>query len=389
VVGAALIGISVLEDKKAKAPFELQGSSVQVGERAAVSVDAGSLEPQAVARAKQLLATLESDVLELSRWLGVPELPPVFVTMRASLDGRTVEPVGLTEHDGLLIRANFVAPDWDPEQLRFELLARLLVQKTDGRSLFEPKAWISDGLLRWWVEQRRSAQTSSRSLLRGLWATQHEPVTAALLERWLLTNERLGSDVAEGLAHTGIEVLQRIRGRSAVDALARAFLGRWAPNDARALYYERVHPTPVLFEQATGLTLSDFLARWNAELPRLRQDPRFGALAELPNGRVHVSTSATRGATHDVRFVVELDRPAPDGLVVSLAHYRLDAFDRGLLSKLELERQDALWPSASRRFEGRLLGRYSSGDRAFLAVEIQGASLATPLRLFAERRSFE
>jgi hypothetical protein len=389
VVGAALIGITVLEAEKTKDPYQLQGSTVQVGKRAAVSVDAGSLDAHAMARAAALLATLESDVLELSSWLGLRDLPPVFVAQRANLDGRTVEHVGLTANEGLLIRANFVAPDWDAEQLRFELLARLVAQKSQERTLFEPKAWLSDGLLRWWVEQKRSTQVTSLSLLRGLWATQQEPVTAALLERWILTNERLGSDVAEGLAHTGIEVLARVRGRGAVDALARAVLGRWAPKDARALHYESVHSTPALFREATGLAWPDFLARWNQELPRLRQEPRFQALAALPRGRVQISTQAARGAIRDVRFVVELDRPAPAGLVVSLAHYRLSAFDRGLVPKLELERQDSLWPASSTRFEGRLPGSYSRGDRAFLAVEIQGAPLATPLRLSAERRSFE
>jgi hypothetical protein len=180
-----------------------------------------------------------------------------------------------------------------------------------------------------------------------------------------------------------------MRGRGAVDALARAFLGQWAPKDARSVYYERAHPMPVLFAQATGIDFAAFLARWNAELPLLRQMPRFEALERLPDGRVLLSTHTTRGTIRDLSFVVELDRPAPEGLVVSIAHYRLGAFDRGLVSNLELARQDSLWPAQTTRFEGLLRGAYSRGDRSLLAIEIQGGGLATRLRLSAERRSFE
>ncbi len=405
---ALLLAVTILEERRDKPPYTFPEQQVVRGE--ALPIEILYLLPERRGDAEALLERLERDLAALATELGRPDLPAVRVAYGPSLDPGIYDQAELEENDGILLRANFSSPlgkspvSWDAGDFSAHVVGLVLEEATDGRARFEPKAWLHDAFAHWWsirgsghesdpalagTDFEAACRNHFAPLPRALWATAGEPLSEDLLAAWLRYRERHGEDLAEAVALSGLLVLERNHGRGAVLSLARQVFGRQPPEDGRELIYEWRHPMATVFEQATSLDWSDFIAEWNLELERLRAAPACReALAAVPQGTASIEIEGSGGSVRDIVYsfrFAEAGQEPPEGTLITLLHSRLTAFDSEL-ERRDLRRVEKLWPATTREASWRLGGFYSRGSRVFLALEVESTTLGCPIRLHAERR---
>jgi hypothetical protein len=413
LVVSILMVLFFLDERRTPAPFAFTGSGVVKSARLPIQVQHG--EPAIEPEARALLSTLETDMAQLARELSLPRLPPVRVAYSPELDGRTFEVATLSRTDGVLVRAGFrQRPGWDRASFRALVLREVLRVASSGRATFEPHRWLHDGLARWWAEREAPDRCSVRSAAwaRALWLARERSLSEADLAAWSRFRERWGEPVSEGLAGAGLAVLEKLRGRAAVIALARAHFGRDVARDMREVVRELAHPPADVFAQATGLEWSRFVDAWRQELASSRAGPEgVRLLARVPRLSASVWVDPGRGDQRTVRYRVgllastdgmparerserpsgtDLQRPRPEaaptaGIVCALVHAPLSPLPQEI-PRDELRREEQVWRAGAAEVRGALEGRYSRGGRAFLAVEVTAEPLDVPLRLVAERR---
>ena len=220
------------------------------------------------------------------------------------------------------------------------------------------------------------------TLLRALVATELIPFDAALFFDWERTAERLGDDVADALAASGLRILEARIGRGGIVALARAVLARPGTGDLRDYLHDRRHPMPRLFEETTGLSWPEFLRLWAAELTRLRARPAAVALlASVPRGQFVVSSRPPAvGAT--------LTTPLTSDTTCTLRHVRLPPHDLPLDPSI-LEEVKFLWPAGQTGLRREVPDTYGGGERAFLALDCNLPAVGCWARLVAHRVTVE
>ncbi len=408
---ALMLAFAILEDRRDKQPYAFPRQQVVRGE--ALPIEILYLLPERRGDAEALLDRLVRDLGALAAELGWPSLPAVRIAYSPSLDPGIYDQAELEENDGILLRANFSSspgissPGWDAGDFSARVVGLVLDEATDGRARFEPKAWLRDAFAHWWsiraldhegagdAELETACRDHYAPLLRALWTTGGQPLSEDRLAAWSRYRERWGEDLAEAVALSGLLVLEQRHGRDAVLSLARQVFGRRPPEDLRELIYEWRHPMATVFEQATQLDWSDFIAGWNAELERLRAAPTCrDALAAVPRVEGSIEIEGSGGSVRDVVYSFRFAEPStrrqangilPEGKLVTLLHKRLTPFDSEL-ERRELRRVEKLWPATTREASWRLAGFYSRGSRAFLGLEVESAVLGCPIRIHAERR---
>ena len=395
---ALTLAFSYLDERREKEPYAFPEE--EVVRSATLPLEVLYLLPERRAEAEALLSHLETDFGALILLLNWQTRPAVRVAYSSALDAGVYDPAALAQNDGILVRANFAAADFDPSDFAAHLVGRLLDEATDGRARFEPKAWLRDGFAEWWSHGDRDSSAAApdletaclegfRPLLRALWASRTAPPSEDHLAAWLRYRERHGEDLAEAVAAGGLWVLEQMEGHDAVLSLAREVFARQPAQDLRELIYEWRHPMPEVFERATALSWPEFVAAWRAELERLATTPACRqALVGVAEGSTRLDVEAGVGAVRELVYGVSFDQPPPDSTLVTLLHGRLTAFD-DTIERRDLRREEKLWPVGKRQASWRLPGFYNQGSRAFLALEIESAVLGCPIRLHAERRVFE
>ena len=395
-----LVAMVVLDDRRAKPPYEFVDTAVVRSDTLPLEVAYGRPTERALARAT--VADLEALLSELSTALGDRVSPALRIRQHAGLDASTYDWADLASNDGLLVRANLRAPDWDAEGFAAEVVAHWLDEITEGRADHEPRAWWRDGFAEWWPRRRALPSTADETVetppsdpcadplwLRALWAEGAVGLDRDTVEDWFRTRERLGRPVARGLAYSGVHVLERMVGAEALLELARRQWGGPFHADLRDSLWAWRNPPWEVFEEALGVTLEDWLAAWGDELTRLGREPSCrAALASIPDPATAITLDDAEGL---LRVRLRFERQSIGGgeseaLLARVLHEQLTPFDRPL-DRDVLERIERRWPADQESLEIELSGVYGPGSRAFFAQEVDSTTLGCPLRLAVVRRT--
>jgi hypothetical protein len=265
------------------------------------------------------------------------------------------------------------------------VVAALIDAHVTGRAVFEPQRFFLDGYARQVVEGD-VPDAERKTLLRALYATRDAPLEQRDLVRWNVARERWGPRIAEGVAAASLRALVDAAGEEKVDELARALYREPVGDNSWVTVRTKLHPFSELFERHTGLALSDFVGVANESFDELRVAPWAAPVRDQPELRAGIDVEAVEGQLRAISMEVSQPTPRAEATVATLLHHPLEPLD-DLLVELELERDDVAWASGSRSASLRLEGRYGPGDRAFVAVEVDDATLGCPIRLAAERRT--
>lgn len=376
---AALIGWGELSPPNERPPFRFPDAGV--ARSASLPIEVMYVRDEALPDAEALIARLEPELGALRDALGWEVLPTIRVALADRLDGATFEPVVVGEDDGVMLRANFRrGPEWDEDAFVSEVVARAIDDHTGGRALWEPIEWPRDGISTWWPH-RDEATLPDAIVLRALWATRSRGPDAARLHAWDRTLQYEGERVGAALAGTGIQALEDARGASAVIALGRALFGDEVPDDSRAVVRAWLRPTPEVLHESTGLSEAELVSAWTAWLVEARTRRELApAIGALPHGEA--SLAFEQDETLSVPALVAritLDRPPATGTTVSLLHLGIGPFDE-YVWPWEPQREERAWPCApsgecERTIEIRLPGRYGTGQRAWVSLDVEGTPL--------------
>lgn len=381
VVGfGAITALSALDREPAPPPFAFTGDRVlREG-----PVEIGYLEDELRPAAAELMARLSPTVQAFSTALGI-SLPPVRVVHGPEVPAELPRLVRNHPTEGPVLRANLTASGPGARSRVIALaLHSLIWARSRGRAGIESKHWLLDGFTFHFADYPQPApapRALDLTLSRALVAAELLPFDERLLGEYEHTEERLGDDLCGALAASGWRILEAKIGRERLLALARAALTRAGTGDVRDYLFERRHPTPQLFEEATGLPYRIFLADWAQELYRLRVDPAASALlGALPRGRFSVAADPTRG----VGVEAKLARPLAADLTCAVRHVRLPPHDLPVTPD-ELEELKFLWPRREGEQSRYVSSQYGRGERAFVALDCELPAIGCWARLAQER----
>jgi hypothetical protein len=263
LIFAALLGSAVVIEKRDDAsPMHLPGAIVSAHDRITVSV-AASVDrptPPEIKAMTTVSEDLAGELQQVADYLGIANLPPVFVVHRRDFAADKLENGDLPNSQGLLVRVNLQAAGFDQEKLLRWLISKLLLVRSEGRLGLERNAWLLDGFPGWW-QNRATASADTPAL------ADTAPKIASIEDwpsAWFSVRKAIGTETAESLAATGLRVLQQTVGHQKTQSFLAAALGRSATKDARTWFRETVNPWSRLLERETGVTADQLKTAWRA-----------------------------------------------------------------------------------------------------------------------------
>jgi hypothetical protein len=381
VAFGALTAFAALDREPAPPPYAFSSDRVLREGLVEIGYLDDDLRPAAAALSGRMALTLAA----FSRALGV-SFPPVRVVHGPEVPVDLPRVVRSHPTEGLVLRVNLAGTGPGAHTRVVALALHALVwSRSRGRAGLETKHWLLDGFAVHFAEHGLEPAPPpvepDRTLLRALVATALVPFGEPLLRDYERTAERLGDDVTGALAASGWRTLESRIGRERALALARAALTRPGTGDVRDYLYERRHPMPRLFEEATGWAWPAFLQAWSEDLARLRTRPAARALlAELPQGQFRVRVDSPAGVAVEAR----LTTPLAADTTCTVRHRRLPPHDLPF-SPETLEEVKFVWPRGERSLARPVADQYGPGERAFVALDCDLPELGCWARLAAER----
>ncbi len=373
-IACGLIGFMYLgtlfENAKAKDPFRLhEGTSAsQGGAVVQVAPAEGFEEP----RAQKLGEQVARDVAELSAYLDAGDPPPVSLLPARELDADVFERAELTTQDGLVLRANFGAPDFDARQFRAFLARELIDWTSNGHALREERRWLRDGFAILWA-YRDEADASQLELRAAYAAGRFTPERAP---QWLAVSEALGPCLSDSVAWVGARAVRARLGEEGFAALIRATLGGRPSKGVWGLLRSGSVRSAL---EARGLGWPDVLALWSRALEEAARG-QAGPLKAARRPTAQLWLDRESPVTFSVRHALTV-APSPSGtLRYTFLARRLGAFDAEVPPR-DFERFSAVAPGPERAPRS-----FARGERWLWAVEVPEPALGCAVRVHGERR---
>jgi hypothetical protein len=376
VVAVLLLSLAfagtILDKKEKKTPFDLQDAAVET--RAGIIVKVASSGDKNDTAAPRLARRVANELSAAREYLGMEQLPAVFITSRRDLDANRYERGELKRGEGVHVRANFYAKEWRDDHFLMWLMREVLIAATDSRVKLESRRWVLDGFALFWPSRRHvqaPLEDDKALALRALYGIENG-FTSQDMQHWLIFTERVGDDIAAGVAWSGIRSLARRQGEERCRRFIQAVLAAGDPKDIRALF--KSEPLNSLLQQHAGESLDTFFEQWQKDLAAIR--PALAKdFAKLPRLRGQVDSLPLSFDSRKVRFRVGMEPLPAAAARYSLLYCRLPAFDEEV-SPLSIERMQN---SYARRSEDELPGSFSRGTRLYWTFSFEAPELGCPV----------
>ena len=315
--------------------------------------------------------TARGGAARLSEYLGLERLPAVAVLPIRELDADVFQRAKLEKADGVVVRANLAAPDFDPRAFEAFLFREVLIQVSEGVVLREERQWLLDGFTTWWAHRSRQEE---RLAMRAAVASREGFDSRA----WLTTRERFGPCLSGALAARGVQALHAQPRGARVPRTDAAHPGAATRN--RTLGTLAGAAAGLAAARAGRILRGGAAAAWSEALHEDREThaKELERLAGMTPSLALVAESAET-------FRLEHTLRAEDGRALparyALLHHKLKPFENEVAAH-ELSRQDTV-PSAD---GARLPLGLARGDQWLFVVQVESETLGCPIRLLAERR---
>ena len=371
-----IFALAKLDDKVRKEPFILANAAIEQRGAVTVHVSSGLADDPA---AQRLAITVATELSAVQEYLDLEKVPTVFISLRGDLDAHRFERGHLDKGEGIYVRANFASPEWQDAPFITWLLRETLIVASDGRVELESRRWVLDGFSLFWSTREHTQDGDKQLSLRALYGG----FPADELNRWLSFEEKVGPDIAAGVAWFGLRSLADHRGAGNCQHFLRRVLGPQQPKDIRVLlsplYLER------LLAQEAGESYADFLAQWKTDLDNQRSR-LAGDLAKLP--RLHGQLTFVpleEGGTpsRQARFQLTIQGSPPRaGAHYDFLYLPLSVFDEPIAPTSLLRIRNA----CAEQPEDDLPTTFTPGDRLFWAFTMYVPALGCEVSSGAQRQ---
>jgi hypothetical protein len=255
----------VNERRKYAQPVQMPGATE--ADRSVVRVLASAaVDAPTRAETAALKSTATGVAVELEAvtgYLGCRSYPPVFIVHRRDLTGGEITDGGLKAAQGVMVRANLVAPDFKPEALQERLVHETLVAQTNGLVERERNDWILDGFEWWWPRSKHGEASAWRdAVLAVRSASKPMDFTPQKMHTWLTVKKDLGPKQAAILAGSVLAFLAESRGTASLRHFLADRLGEQQPADSRAWWHDLLRPNGVRLRAATGWSEAELSTQW-------------------------------------------------------------------------------------------------------------------------------
>lgn len=345
VIGGIFL-LSVLTERQKKKPFDLARAVVERRPGIVLKFDGGTPqeEPALQRHASRVADTLDG----VKTFLRIEEVPPIFVLRRRDLDPNRFLRAATPETDGLQLHANPTTTDWSGEAFTTWLIREVLIDHSHGRAAFERRMWILDGFGLYWLGVANAdiplANDRTRAL-RALYGVR-AGFDPAEFEKWLLVRERLGADIAAGVAWSALRTLARRHGPERCQRFLRATLAIHPPKDFRVMLDEKRLGLDQLLREHFGIGRDVFVREWQEELAEARRT--LGPeLAALPILRGTVTFPSLSPQSRRVSYQLEVENPPATGFDFQFQHHLLGPFDEPVKPS-DIWRERHAFPAVSR-----------------------------------------
>ncbi len=370
---AYVVAVTVIDLKKPKEPFEFSDGLILKSE--VVPLEILYLNSTDRDASAALMSSLEPPLTRLQEELKLEKMPPLRVALTRNLDGITFDSASLPRKDGCLLRANFVATDFDRDGFSALMVHELLGAVTHSRAQVDPHHWFLDGFAIWWTTSHPEVRLSE-----ALWAVEEGVPTLQELEAWSLLSDSHGDEVAGSLAYSLVRSMELQHGRDSVLELARRLYVRPFHQDAREWLHRLFHPLRGQFATVTGQSLEDFLPNWSQWLRERASDPEVKTLwEEMIRPRAAVRFEGT-----SLHYALEFDQLPSEGTRWALLHIKAGPSDAPI-NPSDYRREEHFWPPTEKEQQFSLTDEYSPGDRVSVVVTVTHPGRQHPLRVFSQR----
>jgi hypothetical protein len=378
IIAALLVGLlwagSLLSEKTKKAPFDLHDAVT--ARKGSTVVKVATSSGETATAAQQLAQSVATELEGAREYLGLAKLPPVFITRRRDLDADRYERGELEKAEGVSVRANPEARNWNLQNFQAWLLREVLIVGSQDRAKLESKRWVLDGFPLFWTfrEHNQSPVTADRQpALRALYGTA-SGFAPQDLDRWLRFEERLGEEIAAGVAWSGLRTLARRDGADACQRFSRRVLGRQPPKDVRASLAEATATMDTILRHETGVTLAAFFVQWQEDLAAARRT-LADDLKALPRIKGELTFLPLSPDSRRVRFRANIEPVPASPVRYSMLYYLLPAFDEEVEPKSILRVQN----DYAQQPQDELPETYSRGGRLFWTFSHEVPELGCPV----------
>ena len=363
---AVSAGITLHNEARQRQPFALsdarevlvRGTPLQVGQGFGFSEE----------QAQHLAERLGRDLEALGDYLALGPLPTVAVVPSRALDAGVFQRAKLEARDGVVVRANLAARDFDLRAFEAFLFREVLIERSGGRVRREERQWLLDGFTTWWVHRDALAFLAERAAVASR--------EGFAPRRWLLVRERQGPCLAGALAARGVQVAHERLGESGLQALLRRILAPPAQTGLWGWWHEP--RLDGVLRELGGPSEPELERGWEEALARDRE-AHAARLASLAALRPELS----RRAESDYSFRLEHVLRPPEGDSApgyAFLYDRLAPFETEVLSDA-FSRQDVA-PGAG---VSRLPQDLSRGDLWLFVMQVELPELGCPVRLLSRR----
>jgi len=257
----------VAERRKATRPVRMPGAiEVERGVvrvAVAAAVDAPSRAESAAL--ERIAARAAEELGALAEYLGCTSFPPIFIVHRRDLAAEELTNGNLKYSQGVMLRANLVAKDFDEAALLERLVRESLLAHTSGLAGRDRNTWAFDGLVAWWPVRAEAAAAGAPD---AAWL----PAAALVMPRdfsprhlrawssvWMVNVEQ-----SRALAAVGLGVLAQRHGVEARQRFLSAMFGPARPQDVRGWLADVLQPPHRRLRTTTGVTVETLIAEWRA-----------------------------------------------------------------------------------------------------------------------------
>lgn len=376
-IAALLVGLlwtlALVDEKVKRASFDLPDAITESEPGVVIKVESRGGDAASEEAARELARQVASRLSAVREYLSVSNLPPVFITPRGDLDALRYERGELDNHHGLHVQANYLAPDWQPEDFLAWLLREELILASNARAKHESRRFVLDGFALFWM--RRSANTETAVSqdvvpLRASYGTR-KSFSLEDIFRWLSFREKVGDPIASAVACSGLETLERLVRPEDFRSFIRATLAVAAPKDWRALGAAGGAPLHKALTEKCGITPVDFFQRWQQDLDTARQQHR-GILERLPVLETEVEVERLSGVSRRLLYSISID-PSPEPATVTTFYYlNLPPFDEEVDERVLLREQNTYGITPGQR---EVPGGYSRHQRFYYTGACKSAEL--------------
>ncbi|MCB1061302.1 MAG: ABC-2 transporter permease [Verrucomicrobiae bacterium] len=299
-----LVTFFVIDERKEKDPYQMAGG-VSAEDTRLAEVTVAPVSKQA----RALAADLGKDLDEMAEYLGLTEMPPIFLIDRPDLDPDQFEHGYVADAEGVILRTPFTHEDWRYAQCVERISGDIIESATNSRAMKEDRFWVIDGFTLYWPHRgdpEAPLDKDHHLLLRALYGTD---ILGGLknpddLLQWFAHQRVVGHEITSGIGWSMLRVLEQQAGPEAAQSFMRSVLAEQAPKNALTSLRELKHPASQRFRDHTGLELSAFLDTWNAELDVWRKK-LADEVAEIPRLSGDLVFEGEAGATSQARYRFE------------------------------------------------------------------------------------